>query len=393
MGGRAKIITLRRQPQQSLGLSIVGPGYIRAIHAGSVAAEDGRLHKKDQIIKINGQSVLGLDHDEIIAALRNAPDTVTLSVVTPDKKDAKGSSKSSTQPSRRETPQKPPASGAPSSRPQPLAAVEDAEDLPPPPQKPPRRGDGTALGPPRQVVLAKSSAHGLGFSVAAAPNGGVCVSDVVQGAPADKAGLMAHDVLLAADGHDLSAASPKQTRALLSASGAKVQLVVATPERLTPSMRRKATGKENPTVASPPSLLGPSVDVALWPPYAAAVSRGPLVTLELHRSSARKLGVILAGGTDKHLGGAFVTYVPPDTPAAAAGFCRGDRVLRVDAVSTEVGGWGVGGWKGEGERKMERQCRRRSTRPASALPCPSTNTLPLPSTLSSRSARHPRRGP
>lgn len=337
--GHVKVVTLRKHPRQPLGLSIVGPGIIRAIHANSVAAEDGRLHKKEQIIKINGVSVVGLDHDEIIRTLRNAPDTIVLAVVSPEKREGKSSKSSLAQgegargsPVRSPRARPPPLTHLDDSEkaaPAPIPAphVSEADELPPPPEKPPRRGQGRALGAAREMVLAKSSSDGLGFSIAAAPEGGVCVSRVIPGSPADKARLQTGDVLLAADGRGLRSATVEQTRALLSATGREVRLVAATPEPLS---------RSKPAERLQPASAGAPVSVALWPPHAAPASSGPLVELELRRDSARKLGMILAGGTDKHLGGVFVTYVPPDTPAAAAGLQRGDRILNVDGTSTEV---------------------------------------------------------
>lgn len=364
--GRTRAVTLVKRPGQSLGLRLAGSGKIIMIHPGSVAHEDGRLRVKDRIVKINDRAVLGLTHDEIVGQLRDSPDTLVLTVMTSGRHKRKPASAAT----RADSSTAPLVAAA-------AATTSDDEQLPPP-QKPARNrhqsaprdtGDAPAaspalvLGPARTLVVAKSSRVGLGFTITGGTRGQVTVERVYADSPAQRVGLLPGDVLLVADDRDLGAVAVARARILLSETGATVRLVVATPRTdggagaggavgaanatltaataATASPRSEADSKQG-TITAPedavPETPGPRVCVPLWPALAAAATEGPVVDLVLPRGDARrKLGAVLAGGTDHQLGGVFVTYVRQETMAAEADLRRGDRVLAVAGQNMEVG--------------------------------------------------------
>ena len=86
-------VRLQRSGKESLGFSIVGganstrgnaPVFIRSIASESVAAEDGRLNSRDEILKINGRVVSCLSQNEVVKFIRNTTGDITLTVILGD---------------------------------------------------------------------------------------------------------------------------------------------------------------------------------------------------------------------------------------------------------------------------------------------------------------------
>lgn len=73
-----------------LGFSIVGgrgspygdfPIYVKNIFDSGAAAEDGRLHRGDQIVAVNNRSLEGATHEEAVEQLKNVSGTVELTII------------------------------------------------------------------------------------------------------------------------------------------------------------------------------------------------------------------------------------------------------------------------------------------------------------------------
>ncbi|CAL1540871.1 unnamed protein product, partial [Lymnaea stagnalis] len=60
--------------------------FIAAVTDGGAAQRDGRLRKGDELLMINGQSLIGMTHQEAVDVLRNSPSVVQLVVATKLKK-------------------------------------------------------------------------------------------------------------------------------------------------------------------------------------------------------------------------------------------------------------------------------------------------------------------
>ena len=79
-----------RDGSESLGFSLVGgvnsskgnsPVYVRSIAPGGTASEDGRLHKGDEIMKINGISLSNMCQDEVVQIIKKKVGDVVLTVI------------------------------------------------------------------------------------------------------------------------------------------------------------------------------------------------------------------------------------------------------------------------------------------------------------------------
>ncbi|KAK7116473.1 hypothetical protein V1264_002145 [Littorina saxatilis] len=62
--------------------------FIAAVTEGAAACRDGRLKRGDELLMINGRSLVGLTHQEAVDALRSAPSLVQLVVATKLRKSA-----------------------------------------------------------------------------------------------------------------------------------------------------------------------------------------------------------------------------------------------------------------------------------------------------------------
>ena len=83
-------ITLTRSSTESLGFSLVGgvnssrgnsPVYVRSIAKGGIAAQDGRLHQGDEIIKINGIDLTHRSQDDVVKIIKITPGNLVLTVI------------------------------------------------------------------------------------------------------------------------------------------------------------------------------------------------------------------------------------------------------------------------------------------------------------------------
>ncbi|XP_007576644.1 inaD-like protein isoform X4 [Poecilia formosa] len=166
--------------RSGLGLSIVGGTdtqlnaiVIHEVYEEGAAARDGRLWAGDQILEVNGVDLRGASHEEAIAALRQTPAKVRLTVLRDE------------------------------------ARFRDEENL-----------------DRFQVELQKKSGRGLGFSIVGKRSGsGVFISEVVRGGAAELDGrLMQGDQILSVDGEDTRRASQEGVAAMLKCARGPVQL-------------------------------------------------------------------------------------------------------------------------------------------------------------------------
>ena len=82
-------ITLVRGPD-GLGFSVVGgkgsphgdlPIFVKAVYSRGAAAKDGRMRRGDQILAVNGQSLIAIPHEEAVNLLKQARGEVTLTIL------------------------------------------------------------------------------------------------------------------------------------------------------------------------------------------------------------------------------------------------------------------------------------------------------------------------
>lgn len=86
----AKFIELERG-LDGLGFSIVGghgsphgdlPIYVKTVFPTGAAARDGRLKRGDQIIAVNGESLVGVAHENAVAMLKRTKGKIILTVLS-----------------------------------------------------------------------------------------------------------------------------------------------------------------------------------------------------------------------------------------------------------------------------------------------------------------------
>uniref|UniRef100_A0A9J8D629 PATJ crumbs cell polarity complex component n=1 Tax=Cyprinus carpio carpio TaxID=630221 RepID=A0A9J8D629_CYPCA len=166
--------------RSGLGLSIVGGRdtqldaiVIHEVYEEGAAARDGRLWAGDQILEVNGVDLRSVAHEDAIAALRQTPAKVRLTVLRDE------------------------------------AQYRDEENL-----------------DVFRIELQKRTGRGLGLSIVGKRNGkGVFISDVVKGGAADLDGrLMQGDQILSVDGEDMRQASQETVAAILKCARGKVLL-------------------------------------------------------------------------------------------------------------------------------------------------------------------------
>ena len=90
-----RIIELIREPNQGLGISIVGgkvdmfnltPGhfvggiFVKNVSPGSVAARNGALKRGDRILEVDGKDLRDATHDQAVEAIRNAQNPIKMVV-------------------------------------------------------------------------------------------------------------------------------------------------------------------------------------------------------------------------------------------------------------------------------------------------------------------------
>lgn len=87
---KTKIIELERGPE-GLGFSIVGghgsphgdlPIYVKTVFPTGAAARDGQLKRGDQIIAVNGQSLVGVSHEVAVSQLKKTRGKIVLTLLS-----------------------------------------------------------------------------------------------------------------------------------------------------------------------------------------------------------------------------------------------------------------------------------------------------------------------
>ncbi|XP_051803442.1 inaD-like protein [Acanthochromis polyacanthus] len=208
--GGLRTVDITRSPTDSLGVSIAGgkgsplgdiPIFIAMIQANGVAAKTHQLKVGDRLVSINGQSVDGLSHSEVVTILKNSYGNIRLKVVADTNISAIASQVESLSSS----------SG--------VSASTDTNTADP-------------EGPrPRSISLEKGS-EGLGFSIVGgfgSPHGDlpIYVKTVFsKGAAAVDGRLKRGDQILTVNGESLQGATHEQAVAILKKQRGTVTLDV-----------------------------------------------------------------------------------------------------------------------------------------------------------------------
>ncbi|XP_030646909.1 inaD-like protein [Chanos chanos] len=306
--------------RSGLGLSIVGGKdtqldaiVIHEVYEEGAAARDGRLWAGDQILEVNGVDLRSVAHEDAIAALRQTPAKVRLTVLRDE------------------------------------AQYRDEENL-----------------DVFRVELQKKAGRGLGLSIVGKRNGtGVFISDVVKGGAADLDGrLMQGDQILSVDGEDMRQASQETVAAILKCARGMVQLELGRLKAATwISSRRTSQGSQmshvsaNSTSATPtPPVTAPMPSQALNNPSVrrptattttvsttatASKSTGAdpgLRTVEINRGPTDALGISIAGGKGSPLGDIpiFIAMIQANGVAARTHRLKvGDRIVSINGQSVD----------------------------------------------------------
>ncbi|XP_037401361.1 inaD-like protein isoform X1 [Pygocentrus nattereri] len=298
--------------RSGLGLSIVGGKdtqldaiVIHEVYEEGAAARDGRLWAGDQILEVNGVDLRSVAHEDAIAALRQTPAKVRLTVLRDE------------------------------------AQYRDEENL-----------------DVFTVDLQKKSGRGLGLSIVGKRNGtGVFISDVVKGGAADVDGrLMQGDQILSVDGEDMRQASQETVAAVLKCARGMVQLELGRLKAASwISSRRTSQGSQlshvsnttNSSIAAPvahttisPPNQPPSTTrrAAHEPNNKSTGSETGLRTVEITRGPTDALGISIAGGKGSPLGDIpiFIAMIQANGVAARTHRLKvGDRIVSINSQSLE----------------------------------------------------------
>ncbi|XP_041133960.1 inaD-like protein [Polyodon spathula] len=205
-----RTVEITRGPTDALGISIAGgkgsplgdiPIFIAMIQASGVAARTHRLKVGDRIVSINGQSLDGLTHGEMVNLLKNAFGSITLQVIADTNISAIASQLESMS-----------AGSNLSSTPD--VHTEDPE-----------------TSQPKRIALEKGS-EGLGFSIVGgygSPHGDlpIYVKTVFgKGAAAVDGKLKRGDQILSVNGESLEGVTHEQAVAILKRQKGSVTLMV-----------------------------------------------------------------------------------------------------------------------------------------------------------------------
>ncbi|XP_005161760.2 inaD-like protein isoform X1 [Danio rerio] len=296
--------------RSGLGLSIVGGKdtqldaiVIHEVYEEGAAARDGRLWAGDQILEVNGVDLRSVAHEDAIAALRQTPPKVRLTVLRDE------------------------------------AQYRDEENL--------------DVFP---VELQKKTGRGLGLSIVGKRNGkGVFISDVVKGGAADLDGrLMQGDQILSVDGEDMRQASQETVAAILKCARGKVLLELGRLKAASwISSRRTSQGSQMshasassstptptpPTVAPPPSQTPNNNSRNIAEPISKSTVTEPGVrTVEITRGPTDALGISIAGGKGSPLGDIpiFIAMIQANGVAAKTHRLKvGDRIVSINSQSLD----------------------------------------------------------
>ncbi|XP_027867625.1 inaD-like protein isoform X2 [Xiphophorus couchianus] len=289
--------------RSGLGLSIVGGTdtqlnaiVIHEVYEEGAAARDGRLWAGDQILEVNGVDLRGASHEEAIAALRQTPAKVRLTVLRDE------------------------------------ARFRDEENL-----------------DRFRVELQKKSGRGLGFSIVGKRSGsGVFISEVVRGGAAELDGrLMQGDQILSVDGEDTRRASQEGVAAMLKCARGPVQLELGRLKAASWMCSRLTTGGSQMSDISSSGVEAPppppaSPDPTMTPEEISAKTSSDITscsesssgvrTVQITRGSGDSLGVSVAGGQGSPLGDVpvFIAMIRANGVAAKTHRLKvGDRIVSV----------------------------------------------------------------
>ncbi|XP_035379292.1 inaD-like protein isoform X2 [Electrophorus electricus] len=290
--------------RSGLGLSIVGGKdtqldaiVIHEVYEEGAAARDGRLWAGDQILEVNGVDLRSVTHEDAIAALRQTPAKVRLTVLRDE------------------------------------AQYRDEENL-----------------DVFTVELQRKSGRGLGLSIVGKRNGtGVFISEVVKGGAADVDGrLMQGDQILSVNGDDMRQASQETVAAVLKCARGMVHLELGRLKAASwISSRRTSQGSQshgshmtNNNTAAP---TAPPPSTARRPAQLETNSKnsGPeagVRTVEITRGPTDALGISIAGGRGSPLGDIpiFIAMIQANGVAARTHRLKvGDRIVSINSHSLE----------------------------------------------------------
>uniref|UniRef100_W5MUW8 PATJ crumbs cell polarity complex component n=1 Tax=Lepisosteus oculatus TaxID=7918 RepID=W5MUW8_LEPOC len=204
------VAAILKGPTDALGISIAGgkgsplgdiPIFIAMIQASGVVARTHRLKVGDRIVSINGQSLDGLAHGEVVNLLKNAFGSISLQVVADTNISAIASQLESMSAS---------------------SALTSASEVPSEEPEPPQ---------PKTITLEKGS-EGLGFSIVGgygSPHGDlpIYVKTVFsKGAAADDGRLKRGDQILLVNGESLDGVTHEQAVAILKRQRGAVTLAI-----------------------------------------------------------------------------------------------------------------------------------------------------------------------
>ena len=153
--------------------------------------------------------------------------------------------------------------------------------------------------------LDRNLADGLGVDV----QEGALVAQVMEGSPAEMAGIRAEDVIVRFDGRRIRDANALRTLVATTEPGREVKVVVA---------RREESVTLDAVVGNPPAAWQETIPAAAEP-----WERLGFQVEELDAETARRLGI--AGEA-----GVVVTGVLPGGPGGAAGLAEGDVILEAN---------------------------------------------------------------
>ncbi|XP_038554578.1 inaD-like protein isoform X2 [Micropterus salmoides] len=313
--------------RSGLGLSIVGGRdtqldaiVIHEVYEEGAAARDGRLWAGDQILEVNGVDLRGASHEEAIAALRQTPAKVRMTVLRDE------------------------------------AQYRDEENL-----------------DVFKVELQKKSGRGLGLSIVGKRSGsGVFISEVVRGGAAELDGrLMQGDQILSVNGDDTKHASQEAVAAILKCARGPVLLELGRLKAASwISSRRNSQGSQmshvsgsSSGVVAPPLMQTPtSCDPATTDPPTLISSGalplnndlkstsditsssngagvdGGIRTVEITRGASDSLGVSIAGGKGSPLGDIpiFIAMIQANGVAAKTHRLKvADRIVSINGQSVD----------------------------------------------------------
>ncbi|XP_076582918.1 inaD-like protein isoform X2 [Chaetodon auriga] len=306
--------------RSGLGLSIVGGRdtqldaiVIHEVYEEGAAARDGRLWAGDQILEVNGVDLRGASHEEAIAALRQTPAKVRLTVLRDE------------------------------------AQYRNEENL-----------------DIFKVELQKRSGRGLGLSIVGKRCGsGVFISEVVRGGAAELDGrLMQGDQILSVDREDTRHASQEAVAAILKCARGPVLLElgrlkaaswISSRHNSQGSQMSHVSGNSSGVVAPPsdPTTSDPlkSTSTGPLPLNNNAKSTGDITsssnstgveagirTVEITRGVSDSLGVSIAGGKGSPLGDIpiFIAMIQANGVAAKTHRLKvGDRIVSINSQSVD----------------------------------------------------------